>query len=202
MSNPHFYLMYSTGCRTVTSAHRSRCFAKRPELGECREDNGGTTPQRLHDNVIITRKTITDLQNQGLAENGHDARVDHRSLREQGKQRRPERHLGSARIRRLSADEKAEYAAHRASRETAAVWRYSVVALCLRHAILAILSQNRVESSNTPSEKNSPGALAGAEEAGPYAPTLARNSFIKRTYVFLSLGSEARKTWTPPWAVR
>ena len=62
------------------------------------------TRQELREKVIITRKTIADLQNQALAENGYDTRVDHRSLREQGKQHQPERHMGAARIRNLSAE--------------------------------------------------------------------------------------------------
>ena len=117
--NPHVHLMYSD--RLPDSIERapekmfSRFNAKKPELGGCRKDSGGMTRQELREKVIITRKTIADLQNQALAENGYDTRVDHRSLREQGKQRQPERHMGPARIRNLSAEDKTAFAAQRAS---------------------------------------------------------------------------------------
>jgi hypothetical protein len=68
----------------------------------------------LRDEVIATRKKIADIQNQALAEHGHSARVDHRSLREQGLQRRPERHLGPTRIKNMSDEEKVLFATLRA----------------------------------------------------------------------------------------
>ena len=117
--NPHVHLMYSDrvpdGIKREPGKMFSRFNAKQPETGGCRKDSGGLNRQELRENVIATRKTIADLQNQTLEEHGHEARVDHRSLREQGKQRPPERHLGAARIRSLSADEKADLAASRDS---------------------------------------------------------------------------------------
>lgn len=111
--NPHVHLMYSDrlpdGIDRSPERMFSRYNAKQPELGGCRKDSGGLSPLELRANVLYTRKTIADLQNEALAENGHEARVDHRSLREQGKQRRPERHLGHVRIRGMSVDEKATY---------------------------------------------------------------------------------------------
>ena len=115
--NPHVHLMYSDrlpdGIERAPEQMFSRFNATHPELGGCRKDSGGMTPQELRDNVINKRKTIADIQNQALAEHGHDTRVDHRSLREQGKQQRPERHMGAARIRSLSKEEKATFAACR-----------------------------------------------------------------------------------------
>lgn len=117
--NPHVHLMYSD--RIPDKIERtpekmfSRFNAKKPELGGCRKDSGGMTRQELREKLIITRKTIADLQNQALAENGYDTRVDHRSLREQGKLRQPERHMGAARIRNMSAEDKATFTAQRAS---------------------------------------------------------------------------------------
>lgn len=112
--NPHVHLMYSDrmpdGIERAPEQTFSRYNSKKPELGGCRKDSGGLTPLELRDNVIIMRKTIAELQNEALAENGHETRLDHRSLREQGKQRRPERHLGQVLIRDMSANEKAAYA--------------------------------------------------------------------------------------------
>jgi hypothetical protein len=117
--NPHVHLMYSDrlpdGIKREPEKMFSRFNSKQPENGGCKKDSGGMTRQELRKNVIAMRKTIADLQNQALTEYGHDARVDHRSLREQGKQRQPERHMGAARIRSLSTDEKAALTAHRIS---------------------------------------------------------------------------------------
>jgi len=111
--NPHIHLMYSDrvqdGINRPAAQMFSRYNAKRPEVGGCRKDSGGKTRMELRDQVIDARKMIADLQNQALAENGHDARVDHRSLREQGVQRHPERHLGAARVRGLTPYEKANF---------------------------------------------------------------------------------------------
>lgn len=119
VSNPHIHLMYSDrvpdGINRPPEQMFSRFNSKRPESGGCRKDSGGRSPLDLRNDVISTRKMIADLQNQALAEHGHDSRVDHRSLREQGLQRRPERHLGPARVRELTADERAQFAKFRGS---------------------------------------------------------------------------------------
>ncbi|OZB64238.1 MAG: plasmid mobilization protein [Lysobacterales bacterium 14-68-21] len=115
--NPHVHLMYSDrmpdGIQREPERMFSRYNPKNPELGGCRKDSGGLSPLELRANVIHMRKTIADLQNKALADGGHETRVDHRSLREQGRERCPERHLGPARIRGMSTDEKAVYAVHR-----------------------------------------------------------------------------------------
>lgn len=120
ITNPHMHLMYSDrlqdGIDRPPEQMFSRYNPKYPEIGGCRKDSGGKSPMMLRDEVIATRKKIADIQNQALAEHGFDARVDHRSLREQGQERRPERHLGQGRIRGMSADEKAAYANARALR--------------------------------------------------------------------------------------
>lgn len=117
--NPHIHLMYSDrvpdGIDRTPEQMFSRFNHSRPEVGGCRKDSGGKSPLELRDEVISTRKKIADIQNQALAEHGHDARVDHRSLGEQGRQDRPERHLGPAFIRGMASNEKAQYAALRAA---------------------------------------------------------------------------------------
>ena len=117
--NPHMHLMYSDRVPDGIDRPAPQVFirfnAQRPEAGGWRKDSGGKSPLELREQVVATRKTIADLQNEALAQHGHDARVDHRSLRAQGVQRRPERHLGPAAVRGLSQDEKIKYAIHRST---------------------------------------------------------------------------------------
>lgn len=116
--NLHMHLMYSDRVQDGIDRPVERMFSrynpKHPEIGGCRKDSGGKGPMELRDEVIAARKKIADIQNQALAEHGVNARVDHRSLREQGQKRRPERHLGPLRIKNMSEGEKALYAATRA----------------------------------------------------------------------------------------
>lgn len=117
IQNPHIHLMYSDrvpdGIDRAPDQMFSRFNAKDPETGGCRKDSGGKTPMELRQEVTATRKLAADTQNQVLAEYGHVARVDHRSLRERGLERRPERHLGAHFIEGMGAAEKAAYGVHR-----------------------------------------------------------------------------------------
>lgn len=87
-----------------------------PELGGCKKDSGGMNRMQLRDKLLAQRKIAADTINTALARQGHSARVDHRSLEEQGKRRRPERYLGPARIRAMSEDEKKQYVSARHDR--------------------------------------------------------------------------------------
>lgn len=106
---PHAHIMYSE--RTVDSIHRDpalyfkRYNAKAPERGGCRKDSAGTQ-ERLQ----ATRERWATIQNAHLERHGHAARVDHRSLEEQGVKRQPEKHIGWKRM------EKADPAALRERR--------------------------------------------------------------------------------------
>lgn len=118
LPNPHMHLMYSDRVPDGLDRPPARVFArynaKCPQAGGWRKDSGGQSPAELREKVLTTRRTIADLQNEALAQHGHPSRVDHRSLRSRGVQRRPERHLGPTRVRTLSGEEKAVYAVHRA----------------------------------------------------------------------------------------
>jgi len=113
VTNLHMHLMFSDRVQDEIARPAERMFTRynpnHPEIGGCRKDSGGKSPMVLRDEVIAMRKKIADIQNHTMAEHGIDARVDHRSLREQGQKRRPERHLGQVRIRGMSANEKATY---------------------------------------------------------------------------------------------
>ena len=117
IQNPHIHLMYSDrvpdGIDRAPEQMFSRFNAKTPDAGGRRKDSGGKTPLQLRREVTATRRLAAETQNHMLAENGYAARVDHRSLRGQGLERRAERHLGAHFIEGMAAAEKALYAVHR-----------------------------------------------------------------------------------------
>lgn len=115
--NPHVHLMYSDrmpdGIERSPEQTFSRFNTQSPALGGCRKASGGRTLMQVRDELIAMRKRAADIQNFHLALHGHTVRVDHRTLREQGVFRTPERHLGPARVRGMSTQEKADYVAVR-----------------------------------------------------------------------------------------
>lgn len=116
-SNPHVHLMTSDrmddGIDRPAERFFSRYNAKQPEKGGRKKSSGGRNRMQIRDDVIAARKLVADTINHHLAINGHGARVDHRTLKAQGIQRKSERHLGQARIKSMSEEEKAEYVAVR-----------------------------------------------------------------------------------------
>lgn len=119
--NPHLHLMYSDRLPDGIERPAERMFSRynrsNPEQGGCQKGSGGRTSMQMRDELIAKRKTAADIQNEYLAAYGHEARVDHRTLKEQGVARRAERHLGPARIKGMSAEEKREYSAMRCGAE-------------------------------------------------------------------------------------
>jgi len=116
-SNPHVHLMTSDRMQDGIERPAERFFrrynSKQPERGGCKKASGGRDRKQVREDLIATRKVVADTINHHLASSGHEARVDHRTLKEQGVRRKPERHLGPARVRGMSAREKAEYIAVR-----------------------------------------------------------------------------------------
>ncbi|CAJ5232782.1 DNA strand transferase [Burkholderia pseudomallei] len=116
-TNTHLHLMFSDRMQDGIERSPEQTFcrynAKHPERGGCRKDSGGKNRLALRDEVIQTRKTCAELQNAALERHGHTARVDHRTLKERGIGRTPERHLGPARINQMSSEEKTMYVANR-----------------------------------------------------------------------------------------
>jgi len=115
--NAHLHLMFSDrvcdGIERPPEQTFNRYNAKNPERGGRKKDSGGKGPLALRDDVIAKRKTCADIQNAALEKYGHEARVDHRTLKEQRIDRKPERHLGPARIRNMSKEDKKQYSAQR-----------------------------------------------------------------------------------------
>ncbi len=112
-SNPHAHAMISArvpdGINRPPEQMFRRYNAKHPESGGRRKDSGGMNRIQLANHARNQRRIIADTTNEALTQLGHTTRVDPRTLREQGKRRSPERHLGPARIRSMSDAEKKEY---------------------------------------------------------------------------------------------
>ncbi len=102
---PHAHVMYSE--RTLDGIERDpeqyfkRYNGQQPERGGCRKDSAGT-----QERLLETRQRWAEVQNAHLERHGHAARVDHRSLADQGIDREPERHLGPRRVRQLEPEQR------------------------------------------------------------------------------------------------
>jgi hypothetical protein len=119
-TNVHLHLMFSDriddGIERTPEQTFSRYNAKSPELGGRRKDSGGMNRLELRDELIETRRKCAEIQNAALARAGQTTRVDHRTLRQQGSDREAERHLGPARINRMSDEDKAQFVSQRTIR--------------------------------------------------------------------------------------
>lgn len=117
--NSHMHLMYSDRMHDGIERSPEQMFrrhnGKHPERGGCKKDSGGKNPLELRDEVIEQRRKCAELQNMALAKHGHAARVDHRTLKQQGINRKPEQHLGPARIRNMTGEDKEQYVEARKS---------------------------------------------------------------------------------------
>lgn len=115
--NTHLHLMFSDRKPDEHERSPAQTFARynpaQPERGGCKKDSGGKTSMQLRDEVIAKRKMVADIQNAMLKAIGASTRVDHRSHRARGIESQPERHLGQARIKGMSAEDRATYVAGR-----------------------------------------------------------------------------------------
>lgn len=99
---PHAHIMYSE--RTTDGIERDpeqyfkRYNAKTPGKGGCKKDSAGT-PERLQ----ATRERVATLTNVHLVRAGHATTIDHRSLKAQGIDRLPEKHIGPVTVRQMAA---------------------------------------------------------------------------------------------------
>ncbi|MBN6104910.1 MobA/MobL family protein [Xanthomonas sp. CFBP 8703] len=119
VTNPHMHLMYSD--RLLDDIERPpeyffrRYNPRRPAQGGSRKASGGKTRQEMREELIATRERIAEVQNETLARAGHNIRVDHRSHQARGIDRTPERHLGHARVKQMTAEERKRFTATRSS---------------------------------------------------------------------------------------
>jgi hypothetical protein len=111
---PHAHIMYSERTNDNIERNSAQYFkrynAKQPERGGCKKDSAGT-----EERLLATRQSWAEIQNQHLARHGHAARVDHRSLKEQGIEREPEIHLGGIGVRKLAETDISALLARRAA---------------------------------------------------------------------------------------
>lgn len=105
---PHAHIMESQrmvdGIERDPEQYFKRYDQKMPGRGGARKDSG-KHPAQLKVELLAMRKLWADVQNAHLERHGHAVRVDHRSLKEQGIDRIPERHLGPDRAERLTPGE-------------------------------------------------------------------------------------------------
>jgi hypothetical protein len=105
MEQPHAHIMFSDrkldGIERNPEAFFKRYNAKNPEQGGCQKANfaatGETAAERRaerKENLVALRERFASLQNAHLEKHGHHAAVTHLSLKDQGIDRPPERHLG------------------------------------------------------------------------------------------------------------
>ena len=120
---PHLHLMTSDRVDDGIERPSERFFARynptHPERGGRKKSSGGRNRMEMRDDLIATRKLVAETINHHLAINGHKLRVDHRTLKERGISRKAERHLGPAKIRRMTPEERAAYSAARVKGYTA-----------------------------------------------------------------------------------
>ena len=106
---PHAHIMYSErrmdGIERDPEQFFKRYNAKNPEKGGAQKASGGKARGEMKDELLATRERWAEVQNRHLHRHGHDVRVDHRSLTEQGIERAPEKHLGGAGVRALAVQD-------------------------------------------------------------------------------------------------
>jgi len=106
---PHAHIMYSErrldGIERDPDQFFKRYNAKNPERGGAQKASGGKARGAMKDELLATRQRWADVQNEHLARHGHEVCVDHRSLKDQGIDRTPEKHLGGAGVRALVAQD-------------------------------------------------------------------------------------------------
>lgn len=102
---PHAHIMFSE--RLNDGIHRDpgqyfrRANSKEPERGGAKKVRFGETPTERKAHLVAQRERWADLQNKHLERYQHADRVDARSLKAQGIEREPERHLGAGQVQRL-----------------------------------------------------------------------------------------------------
>ena len=116
---PHAHIMYSERIRDGIARDPEHYFkrynAKNPEKGGAKKFSGGKSANELKAELLGLRERWADVQNKHLEKHGHNDRVDHRSLKAQGIDREPEKHLGAIGVSRLNAHDISALLEHRAA---------------------------------------------------------------------------------------
>lgn len=77
-----------------------------PESGGRLKVNGATSRSALQESTKALRKEWADINNAFLEKAGLEVRVDHRSYKDRGMERQPERHLGRLGVQRMTEESK------------------------------------------------------------------------------------------------
>jgi len=107
---PHAHIMYSERIRDGIERDPEQYFkrynAKNPDKGGAKKFRRGNGMAEVKAELSEQRERWATLQNAHLEKHGHDSRVDHRSLKDQGAKHEPEKHLGGAGVRDNTKKEK------------------------------------------------------------------------------------------------
>lgn len=118
--NPHVHIMVCDRIPDEYERTAAQMFRRHnpmhPERGGCKKDSGGLRPVELKQRAREYRERAVATSNEALEQHGHELRFDHRSLRERGLTRVPERYLGPAKVGALSEDERKAFARRRQDR--------------------------------------------------------------------------------------
>ena len=106
---PHAHIMFSErlndGIHRDPEQYFKRANPKAPERGGAKKERFGETPTERREYLVAQRERWSDLQNQYLERYQHTDRVDARSLKAQGIDREPERHLGAGQVQRFDTEQ-------------------------------------------------------------------------------------------------
>lgn len=183
---PHAHIMYSE--RTLDGIARDpdlffkRASPKTPEKGGCRKDSAGTKER-----LLATRELWADVQNRHLEKAGIAERVTHLSLKAQGIDRQPEKHLGPVDARQVNASALLEHRA--AERELAQVPRVDAAAELASQAAAAQALAQREATAREAAQAQQ--ARAAAEAAAQAEREAARQQAEARRQA-LEAAAEAR----------
>jgi MobA/MobL family len=103
---PHAHIMFSERIRDGIDRDPAEYFkrynAKTPGKGGCKKASGGKLAKERTAELVALRERWAEVQNKHLEKHGHNDRVDHRSLKDQGINREPEKHLGALCVHNLN----------------------------------------------------------------------------------------------------
>lgn len=106
---PHAHIMFSErlndGIDRDPQQYFKRANSKNPESGGAKKVRFGETPTERKAYLTAQRERWAGLQNQYLEQYQCADRVDARSLKVQGVEREPERHLGAGQVRKFDTDQ-------------------------------------------------------------------------------------------------
>ncbi|HBJ0828483.1 TPA: MobA/MobL family protein [Escherichia coli] len=106
---PHAHIMFceriNDGIERDPQQFFKRANSKSPEQGGAKKASIPQTAGERKAALVALRSRWADVQNEHLARHGHESRVDHRSLKEQGINRTPEVHLGPVQAASLNGEQ-------------------------------------------------------------------------------------------------